>query len=298
MAAQKSTERAHAANADLGGASALDGVDLMIEADRGLVDVVHGAREQIAEAVELIVQKLVGGGRLFYLGAGTSGRLGMLDAAECPPTFCSDPAQVQGVLAGGEAAMLRAVEGAEDDVDAAGLELERRGLGARDVVVGISASGSAPFVRGGLGHARGIGASSVMIACVTWDEVQDTADVSVRIPTGPESLAGSTRLRAGTATKMVLNMLSTLTMARLGKVHGNLMIDVDTSSNAKLVLRGRRLVAELVPCDETRAADLLNAAQGRVKVAVVMGRFDEDRQRSQARLDAVNGFLSEVLGES
>lgn len=292
-----STEAVDPATARLGEVDALGGVELMLAADRGLVETLHAARVELARAVETIADRLAAGGRLFYLGAGTSGRLGVLDAAECPPTFQSDRAQVQGILAGGDVAMFRAVEGAEDDREAAGAELDRRGLTSADVVVGITAGGTTPFVHAGLAHARARGAATVFLACVGKDEVPDDADVSIRLLTGPEALAGSTRLRAGTATKMALNLLSTLTMARLGKVYRNLMVDVDTSCNRKLVARGERLVEELVPCALDRAAELLAAAGGAVKLAVLMGRLDLDRATATARLAAANGFLDVALGE-
>lgn len=290
-----STEAADPHTAGLGSADALAGVELMLAADRGLVDALFAARHELAAAVERIAAALAAGGRLFYLGAGTSGRLGLLDAAECPPTFQSDPAQVQGILAGGEAAMFAAIEGAEDDRAAAGLELDRRGLTRDDIVLGLSAGGTTPFVHAGLAHAKAHGAATLFLACVPAAEAPDAADLSIRILTGPEALAGSTRLRAGTATKMALNMLSTLVMARLGKVHQNLMVDVDTSANQKLVARGVRLVAQLVPCEAEPAAELLEAAGGSVKLAAVMGRLGLERTAAEARLAAAGGFLERAF---
>lgn len=292
-----STEAVDPSTVRLGELDALGAVELMLAADRGLVDVLFAARVELARAVDRIVACLAAGGRLYYLGAGTSGRLGVLDAAECPPTFQSDPEQVQGILAGGDEAMFRAVEGAEDDGEAAGRELDRRGLTDTDAVVGITAGGTTLFVHAGLAHARALGAATIFLACVGKDEVPDDADCSIRLVTGPETLAGSTRLRAGTATKMALNLLSTLTMARLGKVYRNLMVDVDTSCNRKLVARGERLVEQLVPCALDRAAELLEAAGGSVKVAVVMGRLGLDRETATARLVVANGFLDVALGE-
>ena len=202
---------------------------------------------------------------------------------------------VQAVLAGGPGAFLRAVEGAEDDADAAATELAERGLGSDDVVLGIAAGGTTPFVRGALDFARGRGAATIFLACVPFEQAPDRADLSLRLVTGPEVLAGSTRMKAGTATKLALNTLSTLVMARLGKVHGNRMVDVDTSTNAKLVERGRGLVRDLVGCDGARAAALLEAAEGHVKTAVVMGALGLDREAAAARLEASGGFLDRAL---
>ncbi|MDF1798760.1 MAG: N-acetylmuramic acid 6-phosphate etherase [Planctomycetota bacterium] len=292
------TERADAATAELGRLAREDAgaaFDLFLTADATIVAAVAAARAEVAAAVELVAARLAAGGRLFYVGAGTSGRLALLDAVECPPTFQSDPDQVQAVLAGGDAAFLRAVEGAEDDPEAAGIELSARGLCERDVVLGIAAGGTTPFVHGAIDAARSRGAASIFFACVPAARVPDRADLSIRVVTGPEVLAGSTRLKAGTATKLVLNALSTLVMARLGKVHQNRMVDVNTRSNAKLVERGRVLVAELADCDGVAAARLLEAAGGQVKLAVVMGALGLDVQQAQERLGAAGGYLDRAL---
>lgn len=279
------------AREDLGGA-----VDLFLAADADVLAAMTAARDELAAVVELVAGRLAAGGRLFYVGAGTSGRLGLLDAVECPPTFRTDPGRVQAILAGGDGAFRRAVEGAEDDFDGARPELEARGVAADDVVLGIAAGGTTPFVHGALAAARERGAATVFLACVPRSEVPDDADLSVRLVTGPEVLAGSTRLKAGTATKLALNLISTLTMARLGKVHGNRMVDVDTSGNAKLVERGRSLVVELVGCERERAVELLDAAGGRVKPAVVMGRLGVGLEEAERLLEAAGGHLDEVQG--
>lgn len=295
-----STEVAHTATEGLGSVDALAGVELMLAADRGLLDAVASARAELARAVELSAESLRAGGRLFYVGAGTSGRLGVLDAVECPPTFCTQPELVQGVLAGGDAAMWRAVEGAEDDAEAGGADLRARGARAGDVVVGITASGRTPYVHGALAWARARGLTTALLACVPATELapeHTRVDVVLAVPTGPESLAGSTRLRAGTATKLVLNMLSTLTMAQLGRVHKNLMVDVNTGGNAKLWRRGVGLVAELVGCSADRAEELLASAEGRVKVAVVMGACGLDAEAAEARLAAADGVLAAALAD-
>ena len=293
-----STEVAHPGTGELGSGSPLAGVDLMLAADRELIEVVASAREEIARAVELAAASLREGGRLFYVGAGTSGRLGVLDAVECPPTFCTPPDQVQGVLAGGAGAMWCAVEGAEDDATAGGMDLRARGAQGADVVLGITASGRTPYVHGALAWARAHGLTTALLACVPASELlpeHTRVDVVIAVPTGPESLAGSTRLRAGTATKLVLNMLSTLTMAQLGRVHQNLMVDVNTGGNAKLWQRGVRLVTELVGCDAGRAEELLTAADGRVKVAVVMGAAGLEPGGAEARLAEAGGVLATAL---
>lgn len=313
-AARPATEAAAPATRGLDRRAPLESVEAMLAADRGLVDKLHAERHELAAAVELIAARLAAGGRLFYVGAGTSGRLGVLDAVECPPTFCTDPELVQGVLAGGDGAMWRAVEGAEDDAAAGGRDLAARGAGAADVVVGIMASGRTPYVHGALAWARAAGAATVALVCVTRAAFEaaasrltsaspskgsaDGPDVVIALDTGPEALAGSTRLRAGTATKMALNMLSTLAMARLGRVHDNLMVDVNTRGNAKLWQRGIALVAELAGCPGERAEALLQAADGRVKTAVVMGRLELPRAAAEARLAAAGGFLAAALGQA
>ena len=203
----------------------------------------------VAAAVELIVDALKCGGRLFYLGAGTSGRLGVLDAAECPPTFSTEPELVQAIIAGGNAAMFQAVEGAEDDSQQARLDLQSRGLKPQDAVVGLSASGRTPYVIGGLRYAKQIGAVSLAVVCVPDAEMAADAQITMAALVGPEVIAGSTRMKAGTAQKMLLNMLSTATMVRLGKTYGNLMVDV-RATNAKLTARVQRMVKDVTGASE------------------------------------------------
>lgn len=256
------------------------------------------AAPAIASAVDLVAARLARGGRLFYVGAGTSGRLGVLDASECPPTFRSDPAQVIGLIAGGPGALTSAVEGAEDDVEAARRALDSHELGPADVVFGIAAGGTTAFVHAALGHARACEAGTIFFACVPPEQAPDEADISIRVLTGPEVLTGSTRLKAGTATKLVLNTVTTLAFARLGKVHGNLMVDVETAGNAKLRDRGARLVSELCDLDHERAAALLDSAGGRVKVAVVMHVRGLERGAAEVTLERVGGVLRSVLEPS
>ena len=270
--AHLATERLNSASLDLDTLSTAAALRMFREQDGRVLDALEGAAPALEQAIELIASRLAAGGRLFYLGAGTSGRLGVLDAVECPPTFQSPPELIQGVLAGGERAMFEAVEGAEDSARAGGEDLLARGLAAGDVVLGITAGGTTPYVHGGLATAREAGAATIFLACVPESEVEDSADVSIRLETGPEVLQGSTRLKAGTATKMALNTISTLVMTRLGKVYQNRMVDVNTAGNAKLWDRGVRLVSELALVDQERAAEWLEAAEGSVKVAVLMAR--------------------------
>ena len=223
----------------------------------------------VAAAVELIVDALKRGGRLFYLGAGTSGRLGVLDAAECPPTFSTEPELVQAIIAGGNAAMFQAVEGAEDDSQQARLDLQSRGLKPQDAVVGLSASGRTPYVIGGLRYAKQIGATSLAVVCVPDAEMAADAQITMKALVGPEVIAGSTRMKAGTAQKMLLNMLSTATMVRLGKTYGNLMVDV-RATNAKLTARVQRMVKDVTGASEQEVAVALDQGAGSAKTAIVM----------------------------
>ncbi|MBM3987200.1 MAG: N-acetylmuramic acid 6-phosphate etherase [Planctomycetes bacterium] len=275
--------------------SITDAVELMQREDERIHAALAAARADLARAIELVVARLRAGGRLFYVGAGTSGRLGLLDAVECPPTFQSDPSLVQAVLAGGAAAVTGAVEGAEDSATAAGEELARRGLCERDIVFGIAAGGTTPFVHGALDFARSRGAATVFLACVPREQAPDRADVSVRIVSGPEVISGSTRLKAGTVTKLALNTVTTVAMAQLGKVHGNLMVDVDTSKNVKLVERGARIVSVLTGVGRDEALALLAAAGGQVKVAVVMHHKRLSCEQAREDLVRCGGILRRAL---
>lgn len=293
--AHLATELVNAATAQFDTLCVADAVALMQREDERIHAALAEARADLARAIELVVERFRRGGRLFYVGAGTSGRLALLDAVECPPTFQTDPSLVQAVLAGGAAAVTGAVEGAEDDREAAGAELERRGLNERDVVFGIAAGGTTPFVHGAIDFARSRGAATVFLACVPREQVPDRADVSVRIVSGPEVLAGSTRLKAGTVTKLALNTVTTVAMAQLGKVHGNLMVDVDTTKNAKLVERGARIVSSLTGVPHARALELLREAKGRVKLAVLLHERRCSLEQAQALLSAAGGSLRNAL---
>ena len=251
-------------------------VDLFCQNDLEPQRSVQRAAPQLAEAIEAIAVRVRQGGRLFYQGAGTSGRLGVLDAAECPPTFCSPPEMVQGILAGGAPALLRSSEGLEDLEDQGQRDLVERGLGPGDALVGIAAGGTTPYVLGGLRHGQAIGALTIALACVPSEHAPMPCDIDLRLLTGPELLTGSTRLKAGTATKMALNILSTGLMVRLGKVYGNRMVDVSVS-NAKLEDRALRILGDLAGVDREHGRALLAESQGSVKRALLMAVSGMDR---------------------
>ena len=292
------TERRNPRSADIDVATAIQIVDLMNAEDHGVADAVASQRLAIARAVELAEDAFRGGHRLFYAGAGTSGRLGVLDASECPPTFGSDPAMVQGIIAGGPAALTRSQEGAEDRPDGARADLTAAGVAAGDFVLGIAASGTTPYVRAALEHARSLGARTGILACSPpAPELVSAVDVAIVAITGPEVVTGSTRLKAGTATKMVLNMITTGAMVRLGKTYGNLMVDVQ-ATNDKLKDRAERLV--ITTCDLSRddARALLARAQGHVKVAITMHKLGVDRATALERLAAAGGVIRRVVSDA
>ena len=271
-----------------------DLVTLFVEEDRRPQQAVADASATISVAVDHITSRLKAGGRLFYLGAGTSGRLGVLDAAECPPTFCSDPEMVQGVLAGGAPALLRSSEGLED-LEAAGREdLDQRGFNTGDCLVGIAAGGTTPYVRGGLSHARSIGALAIAMACVPSDQAPLPCDIDIRLLTGPELLTGSTRLKAGTATKMALNIISTAVMVRLGKVFGNRMVDV-SASNSKLMDRSLRILRDLGGVERDDGLVLLDQAGGSVKLALLMASSGLASSEAMELLQTHDGQLRQAL---
>lgn len=248
----------------------------------------------IARAVDAIVEALRTGGRLYYLGAGTSGRLGVLDASECPPTFNVAPDLVQGVIAGGEQAVSKATEASEDAPDDAIPQLVARRFNARDVLCGIAASGRTPYVLGAVRWAKAEGAATIGISCTPASELSAAVDFPIEPVVGPEIIAGSTRLKAGTATKLVLNMISTAAMIRLGYVFGNLMVNVQPR-NLKLLDRARRIVAAACGLDPERAAALLDAAGRDVRTAIVMNRLGVTREDASRRLAAAGGLVSKAL---
>ena len=288
------TEQANPRSQDLDQLSTTDLVDLFIEEDRRPQDAVFNASTSLSAAVDAVAERLRSGGRLYYLGAGTSGRLGVLDAAECPPTFCSDPEMVQGVLAGGAPALLRSSEGLEDLETAGRDDLDARGFCAQDCLVGIAAGGTTPYVKGGLAYAKAIGALAIAMACVPTEQAPLPCDIDIRLLTGPELLTGSTRLKAGTATKMALNILSTAVMVRLGKVYGNRMVDV-SASNSKLVDRSLRILRDLAGVDRQRGLRLLETSGGSVKLALLMAAADLDVKQAKDLLDQHDQQLRPAL---
>ncbi|MCY4146448.1 MAG: N-acetylmuramic acid 6-phosphate etherase [Chloroflexi bacterium] len=289
------TEQANMNTRDIDKLPALEALKLINREDAKVAEAVRAALPDIARAVEMIVAALAAGGRLFYVGAGTSGRLGMLDAAECVPTFSASPELVQGVIAGGAEAMLRSIEGAEDNPAAAADDLRARQVASADVVCGIAASGRTPYVIGALRFARSINARSIAIACNQDAPVAALADIAISVDVGPEVIAGSTRLKAGSAQKMILNMLSTASMIGLGKVYGNLMIDVKVT-NAKLLARAIGLVMRLTGLDEAAARQLLESANNEVKTAVAMQRRGLDYPQARQLLAEAKGSLRQALG--
>jgi N-acetylmuramic acid 6-phosphate etherase len=267
----------------------------VINAQDRLVAAAVGAEiPNIAKAVDAIVEAVQGGGRLFYIGAGSSGRLGVLDAAECPPTFNVPADLVQGIIAGGEQALARATEASEDDPAEGERDLTARGFGPQDVLVGIAASGRTPYVLGAVAAARKTGARTVGISCTPDSQLAHAVDIAITPLTGPEIVAGSTRMKAGTAAKLVLNMISTAVMIQLGHVYGNLMVNVQPK-NAKLRDRARRIVAHAAGVPLEGAAGLLDASGGNVKTAIVMGRLGMDRSEAERRLASAGGRVSEAL---
>ena len=269
-------------------------VDLFLQNDLDVQRAVEAAGDHLATAIDQVAARLSKGGRLFYLGAGTSGRLGVLDAAECPPTFCSPPELVQGVLAGGPPALLRSSEGLEDLSEAGVADLEARGFCQVDCLVGIAAGGTTPYVLGGLNHAQSIGALAIAMACVPTEQAAMPCSINIRLLTGPELLAGSTRLKAGTATKMALNILSTGVMVRLGKVYGNRMVDVAVT-NAKLEDRALRILGDLAGVAREPGRDLLHRAQGSVKLALLMAATGLDAAEAADKLRQFGPSLRHTL---
>lgn len=278
-------------------ASSLEIVDLLNAEDRTVPDAVHAVRESLARAIDLVVEAFRQGGRLVYVGAGTSGRLGVLDAAECPPTFGTPPEWVVGVIAGGYGALVKSVEGAEDDVNAGMDAMDAARVSARDVVVGIAASGTTPYVRAALSRAQTIGAATVIVSCSPPPRLlAETCEVVIVPLVGPEALTGSTRLKAGTATKLVLNTISTGAMIRLGRAYGNLMVDLMAWSD-KLVDRGERIVMEACGVSREAARGALVGADGSVKLAIVMVRGGVGKEEAARRLEAAGGLVRRVVGD-
>jgi N-acetylmuramic acid 6-phosphate etherase len=291
------TEQRNPRSAEIDRLSALEIVDLVNAEDRTVAEAVGREREAIARALELVAATLRTGGRLFYVGAGTSGRLGVLDAAEMPPTFGTDPELVQGIIAGGYAALVRAQEGAEDDPADGARDVETRGVRSGDFVLGIATSGTTPYVHGALERARELGARTGFLLCTPpSDALRAAHDVVIAPLTGPELITGSTRMKAGTATKLVLNTLTTGAMVLSGKTWGNLMVDLQVTC-AKLEDRANRMLRVTLGVEAPEAAALLEAAGGRVKTALVMGRLGVSRSEAEKRIAEAGGRLSRVTGE-
>lgn len=291
------TERRNPDTSAIDMASSLDIVDLIAAEDASVPAAVAGARGEMAQAIDVIEAAFRSGGRLVYIGAGTSGRLGVLDASECPPTFRSDPEMVVGVIAGGYHALVRSAEGAEDDRAAGVAAMDDRDIGEHDVVIGIAASGTTPYVQAALQRARSLGARTVGLCCsAPAQDLSDESDIVIYVPVGPEVVTGSTRMKAGTATKLVLNTLSTGAMIRIGKVYGNLMVDLQAWSD-KLVDRGERIVMEATGVDRVHARQAIEDAGGAVKTAIVMVKRSVDRDRAEALVAEHGGRLRPVIGD-
>ena len=271
-------------------------IDLMINEDRKAIGAVQKERARIAHGVEIIVQALRTGGRVIFVGAGTSGRLGVLESAEMPLTFGTSPSTVQAIMAGGQSAMFRAREGVEDNYEEGARSVARLRLNRKDAIVGVSASGMTPFVRGALTRARKAGSKIIFVTCWPGTELQTFVDLTIAPAVGPEVIAGSTRLKAATATKMVLNMLTTIAMVRVGKTYGNLMVDVQTDSE-KLRDRARRIISIVTGLDYDQADRLLRRAHGNVKAAIVMQKTGETYRRAVTRLRRAHHSVRNAIGE-
>ncbi len=288
------TERRNPRSAQIDRATTGELLRIINDEDAGIAAAVEAAIPTMAGFLDQLVDRVREGGRLFYIGAGTSGRLGVLDASECPPTFGVSPELVQGIIAGGEAALSRATEASEDNASTGASDLAARGFRGDDTLVGIAASGRTPYVIGAIRAARAMGALTAAVVCVEGSALAGEAEFAIAIPVGPEVITGSTRMKAGTATKLALNMISTGLMVRLGYTYGNLMVNVQPK-NEKLADRARRIVAEATgrPADE--AAELFIAAGRDVKTAIVMGKLGMVRDAAAALLAEKNGILSEVF---
>jgi N-acetylmuramic acid 6-phosphate etherase len=273
-----------------------DIIEMVVNEDRKVVHAVYKEKERIAHGVEIITQALRKGGRIIFVGAGTSGRLGVVEASEMPPTFGTSPSLVQAIMAGGHDAVFRAKEGVEDNYEEGARSIARLRLGKKDVVIGVSASGMTPFVRGGLTRARKAGAKIIFVTCWPGADLANFVDLQIAPAVGPEIIAGSTRLKAGTATKMVLNMLTTISMVKVGKTYGNLMVDVQTSSE-KLKDRARRIVGIVTGLEYDEADALLKRAKWNVKAAIVMQKTGSTLAQAVKRLRKADDMIREAIGE-
>ena len=290
------TETRNPASSALDRLSTAEMLAVINQADREIPNAVAKVIPEITKAVDAIVDRLRKQGRLFYIGAGTSGRLGVLDASECPPTFNVPASLVQGIIAGGDRALRNSVERAEDDPEQGRKDLEARGFSTGDVLVGIAASGRTPYVLGAMAYAESLGALTIGLSCTPDSKVARAAEIAITPMPGPEIITGSTRMRAGTATKLVLNMISTAVMIRLGYVYGNLMVNVQPT-NGKLADRARRIIATIAGISNEEAGRLLDES-GSVRVAIIMHKFGIGRSDAEARLNAAQGSLRAALGEN
>lgn len=288
------TEKQNLNTLNLDQMSIREALEVMNEEDKKVAESIKEVIPEIENAVEIIIQQLQKGGRLIYTGAGTSGRLGVLDAAECPPTFGTPPEKVVGLIAGGSRAFTEAIEGAEDDIALGQNDLEEINLNADDVVVGLAASGRTPYVIGALNYANEINVPTIAIACNKNTEIGKIAQVAIEVVPGPEVLTGSTRLKAGSAQKMVLNMLSTISMVGIGKVYKNLMVDVQPT-NEKLVVRAENILMEATGIDRKQAKETLAASEGKVKTAILMTLLDIDYETANKKLKETNGHIRKAL---
>lgn len=291
------TEMRNTASEHLDRMSTLEVVTLMNDEDQKVAFAVKKVLPDVAAAVEAIVSAMEQGGRLLYFGAGTSGRLGVLDASECPPTFGTDPSLVRGIIAGGAAALVEAIEGAEDSEEMGREDVVRAGVTAKDVVVGIAASGRTPYVRGVLDMARSVRAKTISLSCNPDPVISLGVDVSINVIVGPEVVTGSTRLKAGTATKMILNMLTTATMVRLGKVYGNLMVNLQ-ATNQKLQERAKHIVMQVTDLRYEEAEQLIRAAAGDLSLAIVMHKGALTKEQAEERLRIAGGKVHLAIAHS
>ena len=289
------TESRNPASEHLDELPTLEMLQVIQAADQEALTAVQRVLPTVAAAVDAVAECLGNGGRLFYIGAGTSGRLGVLDASECPPTYNTTPEMVQGIIAGGDGALRRSMERAEDEPEGGRRDLEQRGFSKKDALVGIAASGRTPYVLGGIEFARSLGALTIGLTCVPGSPIATSAQIGITADTGPEVVTGSTRMKAGTATKLVLNMLSTGVLVRLGYVYGNLMVNVQPT-NTKLVDRARRIIASIAEVSYDEASRLL-AEAGSVRTAILMHKRNLSRVDAEARLAAAKGRLRVALGE-
>ena len=291
------TEARNLSSMQIDSVSTLEMLGIINREDQSVAFAVERVLPKIAQAVDAMVERLNGGGRIFYVGAGTSGRLGVLDASECPPTFSIDPELVQGLIAGGDGALRRSSEVSEDspELGAADLRARQFGVGRPDVLVGIAASGRTPYVLGALSYAKSVDALTIAVTCVPVCAMTRIAEIAIAVETGAEVITGSTRMKAGTATKMVLNMLSTGVMIRTGAVYGNLMVNLKPT-NSKLIDRAQRIIMTATGCSHDRAVELLRET-GTVKTAIVMQMLGIDKSAAEAKLAAAQGRLAGVLSE-